>query len=108
MGTTYAAKNRARRRILSFLKRTSPIPTDDGSFVMANIFRPKETGRYPVIMSMSAYGKDLATKDLYVEEWKEMVERIPELFEGSSCYYHTWETPDPETLGAGWLCPDSC
>jgi predicted acyl esterase len=96
MGATYVAKNRARPQDPFIFEKNVAIPTDDGSFVMANIFRPKDTGRYPTILSLSAYGKDLATKDLYVEEWKEMVERIPELFEGSSGFYHNWETPDPE------------
>ncbi len=96
MGATYVAKNRARPQDPFIFEKNVAIPTDDGSFVMANVFRPKEAGRYPVILSLSAYGKDLATKDLYAEEWKEMVERIPELFEGSSCFYHNWETSDPE------------
>ena len=88
--------NRARPEDPFIFEKNIKIPTDDGSFVMANIFRPQETGQYPVILSMSVYGKDLATKDLYAEEWKKMVERLPELFEASSGFYHTWETPDPE------------
>ena len=94
---TYTARNRARPQDPFIFEKNVAIPTDDGSLVMVNIFRPRETGRYPVIMSMCVYGKDLATKDLYAEEWKEMMERLPNLRERSSCYYHTWETCDPET-----------
>ena len=96
MGMEQGFANRARPEDLFIFEKNVEIPTDDGAFVMANVFRPRKAGRYPVIMSMSVYGKDLATKDLYVEEWEEMVERLPELFEGSSGFYHTWETPDPE------------
>jgi predicted acyl esterase len=89
-------ENRARPQDPFVFEKNISIPTDDGSFVMANVFRPKEAGRYPVIMSMSVYGKDLATKDLYVREWKAMNENIPGLCKQSSCRYHTWETLDPE------------
>jgi uncharacterized protein len=94
---TYTARNLARPQDPFVFEKNVAVPTDDGSWVMVNIFRPRETGRYPVIMSMCVYGKDLATKDLYAEEWKEMIERLPNLRERSSCYYHTWETCDPET-----------
>jgi hypothetical protein len=72
------------------------IPTDDGAFVMANVFRPRTEARYPVLMSMSVYGKDIHTRDFNSDVWKEMVETIPDLCQRSSCEYHTWETPDPE------------
>jgi predicted acyl esterase len=72
------------------------IPTDDGAFVMANVFRPGTDGRYPVLMSMSVYGKDIHTRDFNPDVWEEMLETIPDLCQRSSCKYHTWETPDPE------------
>jgi predicted acyl esterase len=89
-------ENRARPQDPFIFEKNVAIPTDDDSLVMANVFRPKEAGRYPVIMSMSVYGKDLATKDLYAREWKEMNENIAGLCKQSSCRYHTWETLDPE------------
>jgi predicted acyl esterase len=64
-GSGQCAGNKARPQDPFIFEKNVPIPTDDGAFVMANIFRPKKAGRYPVIMSMSIYGKDLATKDLY-------------------------------------------
>jgi len=95
-GTTGGAENKARPQDPFIFQKNVAIPTEDGSFVMANVFRPKEMGRYPVIMSMSVYGKDLATKDLYAREWKAMNHNIPNLCKRSSCFYHTWETLDPE------------
>jgi predicted acyl esterase len=72
------------------------IPTRDGAPVMANVFRPKTERRYPVLLSMSIYGKDIHTRDFNSDVWEEMTAHIPGLCEHSSCAYHTWETPDPE------------
>jgi predicted acyl esterase len=72
------------------------IPTDDGGFMMSNVFRPAAEGRYAVLLSMSIYGKDIHTRDFNPEVWEEMVAQIPGLCERSSCEYHSWETPDPE------------
>ena len=77
-------------------EKNVPIPTDDGAFMMSNLFRPYEQGRYPALLAMSVYGKDIHTRDFNPEVWKEMVAHIPRLCERSSCEYHTWETPDPE------------
>ncbi len=82
------------------------IPTDDGAFMMSNVFRPAAEGRYPVLISMSIYGKDIHTRDFNPEVWEEMVAHIPGLCERSSCEYHTWETPDPEVWVSGWLRGD--
>lgn len=35
------------------------IPLRDGSYLMADVFRPKASGTFPVIMSMGVYQKDL-------------------------------------------------
>jgi hypothetical protein len=77
-------------------EKNVPIPTGDGALLMSNLFRPKPEGRYPVLMSMSVYGKDIHTRDFHPEVWEEMVANIPGLCERSSCEYHSWETPDPE------------
>lgn len=95
-GAVYGLENRARPGDPFVFEKNIPIQTDDGSFVMANVFRPKKEGKYPVLVMMSVYGKDLATKDLYKEEWAEMNSSIPGLCKQSSCRYHTWETVDPE------------
>jgi predicted acyl esterase len=95
-GAVHGAENRARPNDPFVFEKNISIPTDDGAFVMANVFRPKEEGKYPVLVFMSVYGKDLATKDLYTKEWEEMKAHNPGLCQQSSCRYHTWETADPE------------
>ena len=77
-------------------EKNVPIPTDDGALMMSNLFRPGAAGRYPALLSMSIYGKDIHTRDFNPEVWEEMVAHISGLCERSSCEYHAWETPDPE------------
>jgi uncharacterized protein len=53
-----AARNAMRRHIRGIVKTTDvKIPVRDGSYVCADIFRPADDGKYPVIMNMSFYGK---------------------------------------------------
>ena len=52
------ARNALRRNIRGIVKTTDvKIPLRDGSFICADIFRPDDDGKHPVIMSMSFYGK---------------------------------------------------
>ena len=56
--TPAAARNELRRNARGILKTTDvEIPTRDGSFVSADVFRPAAGGRYPVIMNLGFYGK---------------------------------------------------
>ena len=56
--TAAAARNEVRRNIRGITKKTDvKIQVRDGSFICADVFRPSDDGRYPVIMSMSFYGK---------------------------------------------------
>lgn len=77
-------------------EKNLPIPTDDGAHLMCNVFRPAAEGKYPVLMSMSVYGKDIHTRDFNSEVWEESIRPVPGLCEQSSCDFHSWETPDPE------------
>jgi uncharacterized protein len=53
-----AARNELRRNIRCIIKHTDVrIPLRDGSYVLADVFRPAEAGPHPVIMSQSVYGK---------------------------------------------------
>ncbi len=53
-----AARNALRRNIRGIIKSTDvKIPLRDGSFVYADVFRPDDDGKHPIIMSMSFYGK---------------------------------------------------
>jgi len=51
-----------------------PIAMDDGVVVRADIFRPIEEGRYPVILTYGPYGKGLDFKEGYTTAY-EILER---------------------------------
>ena len=59
--TPAQARNHLRRTLYGIRKTTDvKIPTRDGSYVLANIFRPidlGESGKHPVVASLGAYGK---------------------------------------------------
>ena len=40
------------------IERDIAVPMRDGARLFANLFRPLAVGRYPVIMSVTPYGKD--------------------------------------------------
>jgi predicted acyl esterase len=63
LGATLRTGPQARNhlyRTLNGVKKITDvkIPTRDGSYLSANIFRPIEEGKYPTVMSLGAYGKD--------------------------------------------------
>src|SRR5215475_6478993 len=72
------------------------IPMDDGIVLRADVYRPIEDGRYPVILSHGVYAKGLAYQDGYPMQWKQMIEDHPEILEGSTNKYQAWEVTDPE------------
>jgi hypothetical protein len=92
-----------------------PIKMDDGLVLRADVFRPVEDGRYPVILTYGVYAKGLAFQDGYPMQWQKMVADHPEILEGSTNKYQNWEVTDPErwvphgyavvrvdSRGAGW------
>ncbi|GAB3109538.1 CocE/NonD family hydrolase [Aestuariicella hydrocarbonica] len=53
-----SSRNELRRNIRGIIKTTDVrIPLRDGTYVCADVFRPAEPGRYPVVMSQTFYGK---------------------------------------------------
>ncbi|HEV2633676.1 MAG TPA: CocE/NonD family hydrolase [Actinocrinis sp.] len=53
-----AARNALRREIRGIVKTTDvKIPLRDGSYVLGDVFRPADGGRYPVVMAKGFYGK---------------------------------------------------
>jgi predicted acyl esterase len=76
------------------IERDVEIPTRDGSVLVANVFRPAADGRYPAIMTLGPYPKDIHFKD-----WDRLgfYERIEE----HGPHMH-WETVNPE-----WWVPQS-
>src|SRR6516164_6338698 len=92
-----------------------PIAMDDGLVLRADLFRPVDDGRYPVILTYGIYAKGLSYQEGYPHQWNKMVEDHPEILEGSTNKYQNWEVTDPErwvphgyvvirvdSRGAGW------
>jgi len=53
-----AARNELRRNIRGIVKMTDvKIPLRDGSYVLGDVFRPADEGRYPVVLNKGFYGK---------------------------------------------------
>ena len=73
-----------------------PIPMDDGIVLRADVFRPDDGGRYPVIMTYGPYGKWLAFQDGFERQWANLKTEHPDALAGSSGLQMNWETVDPE------------
>ncbi len=81
------------------------IPMDDGEIMVADVFRPTEAGRYPVIVSYGPYAKGLSFQEGYPDQWNRMVEAHPDVAEGSTNRYQNWEVVDPEKwVPHGYVC----
>ena len=88
---------------------------NDGALSRADVFRPIGDGQYPVILTYGCYAKGLAYQEGYAAQWSKMVADHPEILEGSTNKYQSWEVADPErwvphgyalvrvdSRGAGW------
>jgi uncharacterized protein len=73
-----------------------PIEMDDGIVLRADVYRPIEDGKYPVIMTYGPYGKWLHFEDLYTKQWQTMCTLHPDVPAGSTNKYQNWEVVDPE------------
>ena len=78
------------------IERDLALQMDDGVSLLADVFRPDSIGKFPVIITMGPYGKNLRYQDGYASQWKWLVERHPEILNGSTCSHMAWETVDPE------------
>jgi uncharacterized protein len=82
-----------------------PIEMDDGVVLRADVFRPMDPGKYPVLMTYGPYAKGLAFQDGYPSAWQRMAERHPDVTAGSSNKYQNWEVVDPEKwVPDGYVC----
>ncbi|MDH3229810.1 MAG: CocE/NonD family hydrolase [Alphaproteobacteria bacterium] len=82
-----------------------PIEMDDGLVLRADVFRPPEDGRYPVILTYGPYGKGLAFQEGYPSAWNRMAEQHPDVTAGSTNAYQNWEVVDPEKwVPDGYAC----
>ena len=77
-----------------------PIPMDDGIVLRADVYRPIDDGRYPVILSYGPYGKGLPFQVGYKDQWRLMATQYPDVIAGSTNKYQNWEVADPEK----WVC----
>jgi predicted acyl esterase len=83
----------------------APIAMDDGIVLRADIFRPDDDGKHPVILSYGAFGKGLAFQDGNKSAWERMTAAFPETAEGSTNAYQVWEQVDPEKwVPDGYVC----
>lgn len=73
-----------------------PIRMDDGLELRADVFRPLDDGRYPVLLTHGPYAKGLAFQEGYPSAWRTMAENHPDVTAGSSNRYQNWEVVDPE------------
>jgi len=78
------------------IERDVEIPMSDGIVLRADVFRPDGDGTHPVLISYGGYGKGLHLKDGYPGAWEDIVNRTPDVLEGSSGEHMVWELPDPE------------
>jgi uncharacterized protein len=73
------------------------IPMSDGAVLRCDVFRPEDSGKYPVLLGAGPYGKWLSFQDeVWGGQWKMLCRHEPELLQLSSNKYQNYEFPDPE------------
>ena len=81
------------------------IEMDDGLVLRADVYRPVEEGRYPVLLSYGPYAKGLSFQEGYPSAWDRMAEEHPDVTAGSTNKYQNWEVVDPEKwVPDGYIC----
>lgn len=82
-----------------------PIPMDDGIALRADVFRPDDDGRYPVIVSCGPYGKGLHFSEGFPGRWSQLTGDHPEVLAGTTSAHANFEMPDPEKwVPDGYVC----
>jgi uncharacterized protein len=82
-----------------------PIVADDGLVMRADVYRPDDDEKHPVILSYGPYAKGLAFQEGYPSAWERMVETHPDVAAGSTNAYQNWEVVDPEKwVPEGYAC----
>lgn len=106
---TASARNELRRNIRGIVKMTDvKVPLRDGSYVLADVFRPAEDGQYPVVMAKGFYGKAFYHECVCsVDEAREKEELEDRFFSGNpdGLQYENHETVDSSVwVPAGYVC----
>jgi len=79
------------------IEKNTLVPVSDGHHLRANIYRPEQDGRFPVLMSLGIYGKDIHFADGYKLQWDKLQSLNPAICgDGSSGSHLRWEMIDPE------------
>lgn len=82
-----------------------PIEVDDGLVLRADVFRPDDDQRHPVLVTYGPYAKGLHFEDGYADQWNAMVSAHPDVAAHSSNRYQAWELPDPDKwVPHGYVC----
>jgi predicted acyl esterase len=82
-----------------------PIRMEDGLVLRADVYRPIEADKYPVILSYGPYAKGLAFQEGYPQQWRRMADQHPDVTAGSTNKYQNWEVVDPEKwVPDGYAC----
>jgi uncharacterized protein len=83
----------------------APIAMEDGVVLRADVLGPVQEGKYPVILTYGPYAKGLAFQEGYKTAWTRMIDAYPEVGEGTSNKYQSWELVDPEKwVPDGYVC----
>jgi uncharacterized protein len=79
------------------IERDVAVPMPDGIVLRADVYRPDAAGEAPVILTMGPYGKGLPFREAHFRSrWERLIGEHPEVLDGSSGEFMTWETVDPE------------
>lgn len=87
------ARNITRRCTKGILKETDVrIPTRDGRYVLADLYRPLIPGKYPVVMSMGGFGKSFINGFCITAEDEDYFDKVEDAF------YETYGTEETKHL----------
>ncbi len=69
LATPAEARNELRRAAAGIVKDAEvQVPMRDGSYLLADVFRPRAPGRYPVLLRLSVYGRAFGMGSIVTEE----------------------------------------
>jgi hypothetical protein len=86
---------RARRRVKTVVRdgmkieADVPIPMDNGVVLKADIYRPIDDKRYPVILSYGAYAKGIAFQVAYAAQWHKIIAEHPDVVQAKQTTIRT-------------------
>lgn len=82
-----------------------PVEMSDGLVVRADVFRPTDAGRYPVILSYGPYAKGMSFDEGFRDQYRRMIAEHPEVAKDTTSKYQNFEVADPEKwVPHGYVC----